>query len=77
MMGRRRPYTKVGIRRVPCSRCGEPSVFQWQVCADSRQFRGVCQVCDVLLNDTVMRFMRIPGRARKMAVYRAKVALNV
>lgn len=34
--GRRQPYTEIGVRRVPCTRCGEPAEYQWQVCADGR-----------------------------------------
>ena len=31
MNGRRPPYTEIGIKRIPCARCGKPSVHQWQV----------------------------------------------
>ena len=37
MVKRRQPY----IPRVPCSRCGRPSAYQWQVCADKRQFMRI------------------------------------
>jgi len=73
-MSRRKPYTEIGIGRVPCFRCGLPSVFQWQICADGRVFRGLCSGCDVALNATVLRFMRDPKAAEKMAAYRNRVA---
>ena len=70
---RRTPYTVRGISRVPCFRCGSPSRFQWQVCADGRQYRPVCLACDVALNDLTLRFMRDPDRKAKMAAYRKRV----
>lgn len=73
MAGRARPYTARGIRRVPCSRCGAPSVHQWQVCANDNRFLGVCAACDVGLNALALRFMRVPGAARLLAAYRRRV----
>jgi len=67
---RRKPYTAIGIKRVPCSRCGEPSHAQWQVCADGNQYRGLCKKCDIELNNMVLKFMeRIPRRVEKMLDY--------
>ena len=59
-MMRRKPYTERGISRVPCERCGEPSVHQWQICATDNQWSGVCRRCDVDLNRLVVRFMGLP-----------------
>lgn len=72
-MPRTKPYTETGIRRVPCARCGAPSRYQWQICADNRVFRGVCIECDVALNETAMRFMFGDTREADLAAYRAKV----
>lgn len=66
---RRQPYTKRGISRVPCIRCGAPSVHQWQICADGGQHRPCCNTCDVLLNMLVLKFMRIPGADAKIDAY--------
>ncbi len=71
---RTRPYTAIGISRVPCFRCGKPSRYQWQVCADQRTFRGLCTDCDVGLNALVLRWMRDPDAAAKVAAYRKSVA---
>jgi hypothetical protein len=71
--GRRRPYTKRGILRVPCARCGEPSRFQWNVCADGNRYRGVCLACDVALNDLVLRWMGDPEADAKIAAYRERL----
>jgi hypothetical protein len=70
---RRKPYTERGIRRVPCARCGKPSKYQWQVCADGRRFRGICATCDIGLNELALRYMRIPNAGALMRAYRRKV----
>lgn len=57
MHGRKKPYTQKGIGRVPCTRCGRPARYQWQVCADGRLFRPICEECDIALNEAVLRFM--------------------
>jgi len=57
--GRKKPYTDKGIGRVPCFRCGKPSVSQWQVCANDNRFLGVCKDCDIELNRLVLEFFRI------------------
>lgn len=67
---RRKPYTLKGIGRVPCIRCGRPSVHQWQICADGGQYRGSCDACDIALNGLVMEFMKIPDRKAKMRRYK-------
>lgn len=67
---RTRPYTARGISRVPCARCGKPSRYQWKICADGDQWRGLCHGCDVGLNATVLRFMRDPEQIEKMRRYR-------
>jgi len=70
---RKKPYTAKGIKRVPCFRCKKPSRYQWQVCADDGQFRGLCELCDIDLNKMVLRFMNDPEWERKMAKYRERV----
>lgn len=69
---RRKPYSQIGIRRVPCARCGAPSRFQWQICSDGNQFRGLCVECDVALNETVTRFVWGDAREAELAAYAAK-----
>lgn len=68
---RKVPYTVTGITRVPCSRCNAPSRYQWMVCSDGNQWRGICSTCDVALNALVLDFMRIPGRQEKIRRYEA------
>ena len=50
-MNRKKPYTEIGIRRIPCKRCGNPSNYQWQICANKNYYLGVCNNCDTELND--------------------------
>ena len=57
MRGRRKPYTEIGITRVPCTRCSNPSEHQWQVCANGNRYVGVCKRCDLELNRMVLEFM--------------------
>jgi hypothetical protein len=71
--GRREPYTEIGIRRMPCARCGKPARFQWQICADDRLFRTLCAECDVTLNEMVMRWVWGDRREADIARYREKV----
>ena len=56
---RRKPYTDKGIKRVPCFRCGKPSVQQWQICVLNNEYKGVCKDCDFELNKLVLEFMGI------------------
>ena len=56
---RREPYTEIGIKRVPCYRCGKPSVRQWQICSLNNEYKGLCRECDIKLNQIVLKFMKI------------------
>ena len=66
---RKEPYTAIGITRVPCVRCGAPSVHQWQVCADSRVFRSLCLDCDIALNKLVLQWANDPNWREKCERY--------
>lgn len=70
---RRKPYTARGIVRVPCAKCGKPSRYQWQICADDNTWRGLCVECDVALNAMVLAFIGDPWADVKMAAYRIRV----
>lgn len=67
---RRKPYTEIGIRRIPCVRCKAKARFQWQICADGRQFRPLCVSCDVELNEMVMRWVWGDTREDDLRRYR-------
>jgi hypothetical protein len=72
-VGRRERYTPRGIGRVPCSRCGAPSHHQWQCYANDNRWLGVCERCDVDLNELALAFFRVPGRRALMKAYRASL----
>lgn len=72
-MPRRKPYTELGVRRVPCARCGKPSRHQWQICALDNLYHGVCADCDVDLNAMVLQFFQVRGWRDKAAAYADKV----
>jgi len=67
---RRKPYTERGISKVPCERCGAPSVHQWQICALDNQWAGVCNECDIELNMLVLQFMGVKDREKIIEKYR-------
>lgn len=67
--GRKRPYTEIGIRRIPCTRCGKPAECQWQACANDNRYLGICVDCDIQLNAVVLEFMRLPDRKRLLDRY--------
>ena len=71
-MTRRRPYTQIGVQRLPCSRCGCPAKHQWRMCADGC-YRPVCAECDIRLNRLVLAFLRVPDRAKTIANYQKRL----
>lgn len=70
---RRTPCTARGIARVPCSRCGAPSVPQRQACANGRRDVGRCLACDIALNRMALMFMRLPNADALMVADEARV----
>ncbi len=71
--GRRKPYTQIGIERLPCYRCGKKARYTWNVCADGNLMRPLCPECDVALNALVLRWMGDPAAKAKTARYRNRV----
>ena len=68
--GRKKPYTEIGIKRVPCFRCGKPSSTQWQICANGSRWLGVCKDCDVELNLLVLKYF---GLEELIEYYKTKM----
>jgi len=66
---RKKPYTEIGISRVPCLRCKKPSTQQWQICADNNQYRGICTECDIKLNEMTLKFMGFKDWKKKLDKY--------
>ena len=71
--GRKTPYTEIGIKRIPCFRCGKPAAFQWQVCADNRLYRPICADCDIELNRLVLEWMNYPNVEIVLSLYESSV----
>ena len=67
---RTKPYTGLGIRRVPCVRCGAKASAQWNICALGAGFHALCTECDIRLNALVLRFANIPHAKQIMAKYK-------
>jgi hypothetical protein len=70
--GRRKPYTRIGIARLPCFRCGSKASAQWQICADGNLRRPICTPCDIDLNRIVLAWAGDPDAAAKIAAYARK-----
>jgi hypothetical protein len=72
--GRREPYTELGLKRVPCARCDKkPSRYQWSSCANNNYWVGVCEDCDILLNEVVLAFFGFLNREELMNAYLEKI----
>ena len=74
--GRKKPYTEIGIGRLPCFRCGAPAETQWQICADGNLFRPICWKCDTALNEAVLKFMGDPSWKEKIIQYKTETPIN-
>jgi len=72
---RRKPYTEVGIKRVPCLRCGNPSSQQWQICSFDNLFTGICLECDISLNELVLDFMGVKNKKHIIRRYAKKLGV--
>ncbi len=66
---RKKPYTAREIAKIPCKRCGELSHSQWQVCALDNVYMGVCEDCDIELNEMTLKFFKIKGWKKIMHRY--------
>ena len=72
MIGRRRPYTERGIKRVPCARCGRPALHQWDACAIDNRHVPVCERCDIAPNALVLRWLGVAKATRRKLIERYK-----
>lgn len=67
---RRTPYTTRGIARIPCVKCGAPSVHQWRICS-TNAYTAVCRPCDEKINAIIAKWAFGPDEAnRLLAKYR-------
>jgi hypothetical protein len=70
---RTKPYLAETIHRQPCIRCGKPSVFQWQICSDTRYYRPICIECDMALNAMLLVWFNHPDPKGAMEAYKRKL----
>ncbi len=68
-VGRKKPYTEIGIRRLKCRRCGKKCVAQWSACANNMQYIPMCLDCDIEINRMVLEYFNIPNRKLLMKEY--------
>lgn len=50
--------------------------MQWQICADGQTYRPICKLCDVLLNELVVRWIWGYTREDELRLYRERVLGN-
>ena len=68
-VGRRKPYTDKGIRRLRCQRCSASATATWNCCANDNLHIPLCLDCDIELNRLTMEFFKIPRRAGLLRKY--------
>lgn len=76
-MPRKKPYTKIGIKRFKCFRCDNKAEYQWQICSDSNIYRPLCRGCDIALNEMVLKWMGFPDWQVKINAYREGKGVGV
>ena len=69
MLGRRKPYTRIGLKRLSCARCGDPASRQVVFPVDDL-WRPMCRQCEEELNLLYLVFMEDPDITKKIAKYR-------
>jgi len=69
MHGRREPYTDIGIKRLPCCRCGQKARYQWSICSDDNLWRPLCIECDIAMNKMVLEFIGFNDSKDKIKQY--------
>ena len=67
----RKKYTEDEIDGIPCSRCGKPSVSQWDCCATGNEPMALCVECDIKLNRLALEFIEHPKISLIMRAYAA------
>jgi hypothetical protein len=68
-MARRKPYTKRGLKRLSCARCGDPASRQVVFPFDGL-WKPVCVKCEEDLNVVCLVFMGDPDIDAKIARYK-------
>lgn len=72
MLGRKKPYTAIGISRVKCAKsgCRKPGESQWQCCALDNRWIPLCREHDIRMNELACIFMMGTKAGPIIAAYR-------
>jgi hypothetical protein len=68
LIGRRKPYTRIGLKRLSCARCGDPASRQVVFPIDDL-WKPMCVKCEEELNLIYLIFMEDPDIDEKIAQY--------
>lgn len=71
-----KPYTRIGIKRLKCFRCGAQAVHQWNICSDGGQYRPMCLECDIELNRFVLKWAGFPDHEALGNAYELKARIE-
>jgi hypothetical protein len=73
-IGRKKPYTQIGIRRLNCSvaGCTNRAEHQWNCCANENRWMPICLEHDVDLNTRTLQWLGHPEADRLAAEYAAR-----
>lgn len=67
--------TPAQVAKRPCHRCGKkPGYAVWDCCADRNVQRVLCALCDIKLNQLVLKWANDPRWRAKMDRYRRVMA---
>lgn len=74
-MGRTKPYTEAGIKRVRCAHCKiRRAQLQWSTaCANGNRWVALCLPCDVELNHIVLSWIGDPDVDDKIHGYKLRM----
>jgi hypothetical protein len=74
MVGRKQPYTQIGIRRLRCSvaGCEARAEHQWNCCANGNLWMPLCLDHDIELNRITLEWMGHPEADRLISEYEVR-----
>lgn len=70
MIGRKKPYTTKGLKRILCACCKKQKArFQWTACAINSRYVPVCTDCDIHLNILLVTAFGTPNGPKLLKKY--------
>ena len=73
MLGRHKLYTRIGLQRLSCVRCGDPASRQVRFSVDGL-WKPVCKRCDEELQLLFLIYVDDPDIDSKIERYRNEIA---